>query len=479
MQIPFVGGAYTAKSSNLNAQSCINWYPEIDPQNAKHPISLMPTPGLKEWHDTSLGNGYPIRKMLIVGEYLYAVVGKYLYKYDSNANSTIITGELDTDSGFVWMKSNGIDVVIVDPDKAGYVHVIGEGTFAKITTFDADFVVPSSLAYQDGYYIVSESGTDTIYISTALTGKEWDILEYASGEAAPDDVECVFSDQHQLWLLGEKTIEIWYNSGDLDFPFERMSGGVIQRGIGAPASISSADNSFYWIDDSGRACRMNGMSPVNVSTRHIDYQFSKYTLSDAIGWTRIQEGHEFYEITFPTDDATWSYDAATNLWHQKSSFPNLTSKKRHRGNCYANFKGQRLVGDYDNGKIYELDEETYKDDDQEIRRERRTQYVHNDRKRFFTHRLEVEFENGVGLDADDADIGEGKDPQAMLKWSDDGGHSWSNEHQASIGKIGETKNRCVFRRLGSSRERIYELSVTDPVKAVVLGADANITAGIS
>ena len=65
----------------------------------------------------------------------------------------------------------------------------------------------------------------------------------------------------------------------------------------------------------------------------------------------------------------------------------------------------------------------------------------------------------------------------MLRWSDDGGHTWSNEYTRSLGQIGETGQRVIWRRLGmtlESRDRVYEISGTDATKIVIMGAELNI-----
>ena len=62
----------------------------------------------------------------------------------------------------------------------------------------------------------------------------------------------------------------------------------------------------------------------------------------------------------------------------------------------------------------------------------------------------------------------------LLRWSDDGGHTWSNEHSKSLGRIGETGQRVIWRRLGMTtklRDRVYEISGTDPTKIVIMGAE--------
>jgi hypothetical protein len=83
----------------------------------------------------------------------------------------------------------------------------------------------------------------------------------------------------------------------------------------------------------------------------------------------------------------------------------------------------------------------------------------------FYPEFEIDFETGVGLVT-----GWGATPQVMLRWSDDGGHTWSNESWASAGKIGQRSARVVWRRLGRSRDRVFEVVVSDPVKWVMLDA---------
>ena len=97
----------------------------------------------------------------------------------------------------------------------------------------------------------------------------------------------------------------------------------------------------------------------------------------------------------------------------------------------------------------------------------------NDQNMVFWHGLEVLFDAGVGLAT-----GQGSDPQAMLRWSDDGGYTWSNSHWRSIGKLGEYSHRAIWRRLGRSRHRVFELTVTDPVNATVVGLYAQISTGV-
>jgi hypothetical protein len=165
------------------------------------------------------------------------------------------------------------------------------------------------------------------------------------------------------------------------------------------------------------------------------------------------------------------YDVATGSWHERASLVN-GEFARHRSNCQCNFQSTTLVGDYENGNIYKFDLDVYADNNAPqkwLRSWRALPSGQNNLKRTAQHSLQLEIESGVGLN-----LGQGDDPQVMLRWSDDGGHTWSNEHWKSMGKIGEYGYRNIWRRLGMTqklRDRVYEISGTDPVKVAIMGAE--------
>jgi len=69
------------------------------------------------------------------------------------------------------------------------------------------------------------------------------------------------------------------------------------------------------------------------------------------------------------------------------------------------------------------------------------------------------------------------DPQAMLSWSDDGGHNWSNEHYRSMGATGKYGQRVLWHRLGSSRDRIFKIAISAPMKKVMIAGYIEAQAG--
>jgi len=427
--------------------------------------ALRGTPGLTLW--LALGGSSGTRKAWVFDEYLYTVTGNTVYRIDTTPTATALATTLDTSSGNVWMSDNGINMMIVD-GTSGYI-VTGT-TLTKIT--DADFPVPSSLTFQDGYYIVTESGTGRIYISDSYGGTDWDALDYSTAEGNPDDVLVAISDHREVWLPGVLTTEVFYNSQDPDFPFERITGSFIEAGIGAVASIVKADNTLFWLSDKAQVIRASGYTPVYISTPRIEKEIAGYsTWSDAIGFSYTHDGHIFYCLTFPTADKTLVYDITVSqklgfpAWHRRTSqITGLYTHGRHRANCYAKFDNKHIVGDFENGNLYYFDASNYTDNDNIIRAVHYAPSISKDGHMIFHHRLESEFKMGVGIVT-----GQGSEPKAMLDWSDDGGRTWSNEHWRSMGKIGEYDARAIWRRLGKSRSREYRQTITDPVERVLYG----------
>lgn len=471
MQIPFIGGAYTSRSSNINAQTCINLFPVVNKQDAKAVVALYGTPGLNLFSTLISGEGYVVRAAYVANDTLYAVVQDRVYSVTSAGVATLL-GTISTTSGSVFMADNGIQVIIVDSTTNGYIITLATNVLAIIA--DADFPDAACVTFQDGYFIVVAESTGKIYISGLYSGTTWDPLEFTTAEGRPDDALTVISNTHDLWIFGEKSTEVFYNSGNADFPFERIQGALIDIGIGAAASTTKINGQLYWFSDRRQVCRSVGYQYEFISTPDIDYQLSTYsTVSDAIGFNYVIDGHSFLVLVFPSAGKTWVYDVTTEFWHEwQSWYTTAVPWSRHRSNCAVQFGSNWIVGDYDNGKLYSLSMTAYTDESHSIRRQRVTQVIDKDRLRIVFHKVEIEFEAGVGLTGGV----QGEDPQAILEWSDDGGHVWSNQHWRGIGKIGEYKNRAIWRRLGMSRNRIFRFTISDPVKVVIIGSDAQLEA---
>lgn len=220
---------------------------------------------------------------------------------------------------------------------------------------------------------------------------------------------------------------------------------------------------------------MQGYTPVRISTHAVEFAIQGYSdVSDAFAYSYQAEGHSFYVLTFPAGNATWVYDVSTQLWHERAyRDPTTGALGRHRSNCHMYFGGEHVVGDYENGNIYALDLDCYTDNGNILPAIRAAGHVADSDYMFlYWHSMQVDIEAGVGLVT-----GQGIAPVIMLDWSDDGGHTWSNEKWASMGAIGKYSARAIWKRLGRSRDRIPRITITDPVKRVILGAQATISKG--
>ena len=245
-------------------------------------------------------------------------------------------------------------------------------------------------------------------------------------------------------------------------------------GCAARKSVVKLDNGFFWLakDERGQGqiVRSIGYQPKVVSTPAIDYAISQYSdISDAVAYSYQEDGHAFYVITFPTGGATWVYDTSTNLWHERA-YANQTSGQleRHRGVYHAFFNGIHVVSDYNQSIIYRMGLDLLDDDGVNITRLRSTPHIAQENMRILWRTVEIDIETGTELGADD--------PQMAMRWSDDSGNTWSNWRLGSWGKIGEYKKRVRFRRLGYSRDRIYEISIVSDNKVSVVSAYADVEA---
>lgn len=466
VKLPIVGPSYQARSLNADAQRTLNCYVELDNASPRAPAALYGTPGTvrKLTFPTS-----PVRGAIKEGIYSWWVAGNTVYRVDGAYNVTAL-GTIGTYTGEVGIASNGGQLLLVD-GAAGWLVDVAASTLTNIT--DAEF--PNGVrraTYQDGFFLVAGDGTGKFYINERPNdGAQWNGLDFASAEGSPDNTIGIISDHREVWLFGELSAEVWVNTGNADFPFQRAGNVFIEHGCAAAGSVAKADNTVFWLggDDKGAGIvwRADGYTPVRISTHALEHALAGYeTIADAFAFTYQQEGHIFYVLTFPTAGATWCFDAATQLWHERAwRNPSTGALLRWRANCSVFAHGEHLVGDFENGNVYALDLDTFTDDGAPILRLRRTATSEGAQQRMFYARLQVDMETGVGLAT-----GQGEAPQLMLRYSSDGGHTWSPERTTSIGGTGQYGARAMFNRLGSGRNRVWEISMTDPVKFAVFGA---------
>lgn len=468
MIVQFATQSYVSKSLPLSSERTVNVYAEREPSDAKSPIAIFGVPGLTEFAVCGTG---PIRGFTVMGGVLYVVSGPYLYSVASDGTATILGGSV-SGNGVVCVVNNGTQVLILN-GAYGYVYAAANG-FQVITS--ANFHASSQSTFFDNYFVLAWDGTNKFFISGTLDGTSYSGLDFASAEVSPDYVLAVVNQQENLLIFGQTTIETWYNAGSVNFPFQRINGGTIERGCAAALTPVKEDNSVFFLGDDRVFYRLDGTIPRRISTHATEDTWQGYSvISDAFTFSYTFEGHKFITLTFPSANATWVYDISTGLWHERDSVDEFNnSYGRWRGQCTASIYGKTLIGDAYSGKIGYIDNLKYTEYGNQIHGMMVSPAIHKDRKRIFMSRFELDIEQGVGVTT-----GQGDNPQIMLSWSDDGGRVFkSPQLWHGMGKMGEYYTRVFWRRLGQSRNRVMRVDITDPVRRNIIAAHADLSEGM-
>jgi hypothetical protein len=382
---------------------------------------------------------------------MYVVSGGSLYAVDSTPSATLLgsVGAVPTPSE-IDIDTNVDSVVGVNPPDAYYYD---GSTFGQITDSDFTDRGAGDVEFIDNFMAFREPDSGRWFVADLSSVTSFDALNFATAEGSPDTLVGMKSDHDQMLLFGERTVEIWQNTGVSGFPFERVSNGLVEQGCLNGRTVAKADQSVFWVAEDFTVRRLDGVTPVRVSTHAIEQWLRSVTTLSLRGYSYVQEGHVFYVLTAP--EGAFFFDITTQLWAERQSYGYDT----WRWGWPTAFAGNVVVGSTTRNVLATLDPEVYAELGDTQRAEWTYQPVVADGARAYHDRLEMVFESGVGLTS-----GQGSDPEVMLSLSDDGGQTWLALPNKKIGKIGQYRNRCVWHGLGSSRQRVYRAAVSDPVK---------------
>lgn len=504
MRIALKGGAYVARSVIANAQRSLNLYAEANPDDAPVPFTYYPTPGLVTLATpptTARGRGLYRASNGV----LYAVVGQTLYRVNADF-SWIVLGSLTTTATTpVSMADNQTTLFVVDGSGFGYTVDLGSDAFATISS--SAFYGSPRVDFADTYFVFSKSNTGIVYFSDS-NATTFNALAFATKIGASDRLVAAAVVHREVWLIGERTTEVWINSGGYPVPFEIMNGAFVQHGCTAVYSIAQMGDALFWLSEDAQGGRVvvkgQGYQSQRVSTHAIETALAGYdTVSDAIGFTYMQEGHQFYFLTFPTADKTWCFDLATGQWHERCWLDSAGREHRHRAVAHAYVYGQNVVQDWETGALYAFDLNVYTDVGAPILRRRGFPHLGIDGGRVFYKEFLADMEVGrdvgttTALPPDTilgpdvvADTGLGPDvipvflgvdsglsyiapSKLYLRYSDTRGESWSNPVENDMGATGEFLKSIQFQRLGMARDRVFELFWSAPVRTALQGAFVN------
>ncbi|HMN09306.1 MAG TPA: hypothetical protein PKC83_11020 [Gemmatimonadaceae bacterium] len=473
----FLGGSYPAQSPTAALERTINFYPEaLATPGAKAPLALFPTPGVATFATAATS---PVRALWSGNGRCFAVVGHTLYEVASNGALTsrgTVAVDVGTDPAQIVSNGDGGEQLLVCSGGHAYVYSLTGNTLTDVTVGSPAPLeaVAAQIAMLDGYFLVLDRTTSTIYQSGLYDGLSWDGLAFAQRAAMPDRWVALAVLNRDLWLLGNETSEVWYNAGTTPFAFAMHASGVVPWGCLAPRSVVTAGSTLLWLartaQGQGQVVEASGLSVRVISTPALEHTLAGYaTLEDAVACSYDERGHRFYVLTFPTAGATWVYDQTTGLWHERGTWDVGTAAYeawRPMHTCQA--FGKTLIGDREAGVIYHLDA-THQTDvgGAVIRRVRRAPMLADANTRLFFTRFELDLEPGLGIPG-----GLGEDPTVTLRYSNDGGKTWATagDRTADSGAQGQYRTRVFWLRLGSARQRVFEVVMSDPAPWRLVGA---------
>lgn len=461
MDIPFAINSYLSRSRPISQQRLVNGYVEKTQEGAKSQIPVFNTPGIKAW--TTVGDG-PIRGAAVFKGKIYVVSGTELYAVDSGGLSSLV-GDIPGAERCTMAVGN---FLVIQTETFAY-YTGGAGT---LPVADPDFQGASSVAWLGGYYIYPKPNTDVFYVSQAEAPSDIDAFDYASAEAMPDNIVTSIVDHNDLILFGDQVTEIWALRGGT-FPFIRLQNGVLEYGCAAKHSPAKLDNSVFWLsnDKSVRVLRDN--IPQRVSTDVMDTAFEGYgKIDDAIGISMVIDGRATYTLIFPTEGKTWQFSVNTGLWNELESY----NIGRWRVDGYINYQGKHLVWDATTNRLGELDKDVYTEWGEQVVWTATSAPVVNGNKWLFHNSLYLDFETG-DTSVVDAVTGDDRGAALMIRWSDDA-KNWGPAYQRYLGRVGEYSERVsINQSLGRAKNRVYEISISDPVRRRFIAAEGDISPG--
>lgn len=470
----FVGPSYVSVSPNAANERTINWMPEVvEVPYGKSRRLLVPTPGFSSF--VTLAQS-PSRGLFRVEDRVLAVGGDQLFDVRSDGTAVALGSPVEPSFAPATFATNGVDVgqVVFASGTKVYLLTLSTNAVTKVLD-DAQMV-----AFLNGHFLALDPLLSQFKASALLDGTSWPGASVAERTLAADRWQSMLVAHGDVWLFGSETTELWQYSGVGDPPFDPIDGAFLEVGIAAKFSAALLDNAPVWLgrsrDGAGMVFRADGIAPRRISNHALEHAIAGYaTIDDAEGWTYQERGHSVYVLSFPTEGVTWGYDAATQEWHERGFWsPAANAFLTYRPRCHAYAFGKHLVGDRSSGRIFEMSSDFATDmDGNGIRRVRRAPHLSAEQKRVFYDSLQVDFEAGLGLVS-----GQGSDPTAMMRYSNDGGRTWSNERTVSVGAQGQYSARAKWNRLGSGRNRVFEVSVSDPIPWRVTDAYLGLSEGV-
>lgn len=464
-EIVFGVESYVSRSLPLSAQRVVNAFMERQPHGTKNQTPVFGAPGLTRWIELPTK---PLRGFWNFNGVLYAVAGQVLYRINNAGGYKALGGGI-TGSGVVSISDNGTQIMVVN----GVGGYLADGTDNYQQIQNPNFFSASTILFFDNYFAFDRKGTNEWFLSGLSDGTSYSGLDFASAEAQPGFLTALAQNLRLMFLFCQNHIEMWYDVGAQDFPFQPYAGGVIEKGCVSPHSVINQDEALFFLGRDKVFYRLQGNVPQRISTHAVETAIASYgDVSDAFCLTYTLEGHKMVTLTFPSVPHTWEYDISTGLWHERESWDeNGNNLGRWRANCAIEIYDKILIGDAFSGVISILDWSVNNELGNTLQMLIHSSTLHDERLPLFVQRLELDMQVGGKFGSGPVLYGHAQPPQAMLRWSKDGGQTWSRRQRwRSLGRVGEYLKRLRWMQIGSARQWVFELTVSDDVPRVLLGA---------
>lgn len=465
----FVYGSYEAHAFTADQERTVNLYAEeIQSPGGTARTALLKTPGVEEIAEHSSGPG---RAHFFMDGREFAVLGTDFVEIAEDGTITD-HGNVATDANPATISSNGDSggELFITSGGNGYLFTLATDTFASIAALAGIATIGDQL---DGYFIALDAATSKVYASELNDGATWNTgTSFAQRSGAPDPWIGLKVNGQYIWKFGQQTSEVWFDSASTPYPFSRAPAGTIQYGIAAGFSAAVADGTTIWLGatakGNGFVVQASGFQAEVISTPALQLAINSYdTVSDAHADVINYLGHTFYRLHFPTADKTWAYDLQNRQWFEWMTWISEDNDYvAQRARWHAHAFGEHRMLDSETGSIYRLGPDLLSDvDEREIRWLRRAPAVMKENERVYYPGFEVLMDVGLGTVT-----GQGANPQVMMRYSNDGGRSWSPEQMRTAGEIGEYETRVRWTRCGQGRKRVWEVSGSDPAPTRLIGA---------
>lgn len=471
----FCGPSGASQSQMANPSRLVNWYVQtVGPRKV-----LYPTPGLNEFATAPESPGRGIISQAIgLDERVFAVIGSALYELFADGTK-VNRGTVATDGNPASMVTNGDggDELLIVSGGNGYIFTLS----TNVLTSEVTDVTQCGMI--DGFFVALDNATSTLKISDLFDGTTWDPLQIAQRSTAPDPWRALIVKYPRIWLIGEHTGDLWYNTGASPFPFAPIPNLQIPYGIEAPFTLQVVGPAVMWLSHNqngdGQVIECLGTTPTVVSTETFEDAVRQYsTVDDAVAYSYQELGHEFYVINFPTAGATWAYDRTEGLWHERGSYdPTSGMYTIWAPQFHTHAFGKHLVLTADTGAVYDQSVAFTTDAEGDlIRRLRIPPLLPNtEQRKQYINSVEVVFEAGITP----VTSGQGEDPLFTMRMSHNAGKTWSNERSRSAGVQGDYTARARWMNFGSGRNNVPELTVTDPIPLRVIDGLVDYRQGAS